>query len=203
VSARPLEARLEPRTLAGRHVRLEPLGDEHFEALWRIAQERELWRWTSNLVETRDDLRAYVDAAYADARAGRALPFATIERAGAQVVGSTRFGNYEASHRRVEIGWTFVGAAWQRTAVNTEAKLLMLAHAFDELGLERVELKTDALNERSRRAIARLGAVEEGTLRHQMLTYSGRWRDTVYSSVLRDEWPRVRARLESALDARA
>ena len=115
------------------------------------------------------------------------------------MVGSTRFGNYVAAHRRVEIGWTFVAPPWQRTAVNTEAKLLMMAHAFDTLGLTRVEWKTDALNTRSRAAILRLGATEEGTLRSHMVVRDGRLRDTVYFSVTAPEWPAVRDRLTTRL----
>jgi RimJ/RimL family protein N-acetyltransferase len=191
--------RLEPRVLEGRVARLEPLRAEHLDALWRVADDPELWRWTASSVRTRDEMRAYIESALGDAAAGRALPFVT--RAGAEVAGSTRFGNFDAANARVEIGWTFVGRAWQRTALNTEAKLLMLRHAFEQLGLERVELKTDALNAVSRAAIARLGAVEEGVLRHHMLTDSGRWRDSVYYSVLRSEWTTVRARLEAKLAA--
>jgi RimJ/RimL family protein N-acetyltransferase len=193
--------RLEPRVLEGRVARLEPLRAEHLDALWRVADDPELWRWTASSVRRRDEMRAYIASALADAAAGVALPFVTVARASAEVAGSTRFGNFDAKNARIEIGWTFVGRAWQRTALNTEAKLLMLRHAFEELGLERVELKTDALNAVSRAAIARLGAVEEGVLRHHMLTDSGRWRDSVYYSVLRSEWPGVRARLEAKLAA--
>lgn len=115
-------------------------------------------------------------------------------------MGSTRFANADPGNRRVEIGWTWLGRAFQRTALNTEAKLLMLGHAFDQLGCLRVELKTDALNARSRAAIRRLGAVEEGTLRRHMITSTGRVRDTVYYSVLREEWPAVRAGLAARLE---
>jgi len=194
-------ARLEPRVLAGRVARLEPLRAEHLDLLWRAADDPELWRWTASSIHTRDELRAYVESALNDAAGGKALPFVTIACASGAIVGSTRFGNFEAAHARVEIGWTFVAREWQRTALNTEAKLLMFRHAFDELGLERVELKTDALNANSRAAIRRLGAVEEGTLRHHMLTDSGRWRDSVYYSVVRAEWPAVRAGLEAKLAA--
>lgn len=193
--------RLAPLVLEGRHVRLEPLELRHCDALWEIAREPDLWRWTANFVDSHESLRAYVEAALAEAAAGRALPFVTIARDEQRVVGSTRFGSFEPSHRRVEIGWTFIGARWQRSAINTDAKLTLLGHAFDVLGLERVEFKTDALNQRSRRAIARLGATEEGTFRRHMLAYGDRWRDTLYFSVLRSEWPSVRTRLEAALQA--
>jgi RimJ/RimL family protein N-acetyltransferase len=195
--------RLDATVLEGRCARLEPLRTEHLDALWRAGSDPELWRWTVSAVSTRDEMRAYIESALADAASGKALPFVTIARESGALAGSTRFGNFEAAHARVEIGWTFVARAWQRTALNTEAKLMMLRHAFDVLGLERVELKTDALNAASRAAIRRLGAVEEGTLRHHMLTASGRWRDSVYYSVLRAEWPGVRDELEAKLAARA
>ena len=131
--------------------------------------------------------------------AGSALPFATIDTASERVIGSTRYGNIDHANRRLEIGWTFVAPAWQRTRINTEAKYLMLRYAFETLGSIRVELKTDALNQTSRRAIARIGAREEGTLRHHMICADGRLRDTVYYSVIAPEWPGVKAALEARL----
>ncbi|WP_412061494.1 GNAT family N-acetyltransferase [Rubrivirga sp. IMCC45206] len=190
---------MTPTVLEGAHVRLEPLTRDHLDALAEVALDPDLWAWTASTVRSRADLEAYVDTALAMQADGTALPFATIDVASGRVVGSTRFGNYVAAHRRVEIGWTFVAAPWQRTAVNTEAKLLMLRHAFDTLGLTRVEWKTDALNTRSRAAILRLGAVEEGTLRHHMVVAGGRLRDTVYFSVTAAEWPAVEARLAERL----
>jgi RimJ/RimL family protein N-acetyltransferase len=142
------------------------------------------------------DMVAYVEAALAELEAGQSLPFATLDRQSGRVVGSTRFGSLDRRNLRVEIGWTWIARPWQRSPVNTEAKYLMLRYAFEELGCMRVELKTDALNERSRRAIARLGAVEEGVLRSHMVTAHGRVRDTVYYSIIAPEWPAVRARLE-------
>lgn len=188
---------LQPVTLAGTHVRLEPLSRMHAEALWEVARDPELWRWTSVAIETRAALDDYIAVALADRVAGRALPFVIV--AGDTVAGSTRFGNFSAENRRVEIGWTWLGKPWQRTAVNTQTKLLLLQHAFERLDLMRVEFKTDVLNERSRAAILRLGATQEGILRHHMLTYSGRWRDSVYFSILADEWPTVKANLELKL----
>ena len=190
---------MTPVTLEGAHVRLEPLTRAHLDALAEVGLDPDLWIWTASTVRTRDDLAAYVETALAGQADGTALPFATVDRASGRVVGSTRFGNYVAAHRRVEIGWTFVARLWQRTAVNTEAKLLMMAHAFDTLGLTRVEWKTDALNARSRAAILRLGAIEEGTLRSHMVVRDGRLRDTVYFSVTADEWPAVRDRLTARL----
>ena len=116
-----------------------------------------------------------------------------------RAVGSTRYGNIEPAHRKLEIGWTWIAPAWQRTAVNTECKYLLLSHAFEDLGADRVELKTDARNAASRAAILRIGAIQEGILRHHMLAAGGRVRDTVYFSILADEWPDVKAGLERKL----
>jgi RimJ/RimL family protein N-acetyltransferase len=144
-------------------------------------------------------MESYVRGALAEQEAGQALPFATIDKASGRVVGSTRFAAIEPQHRRVEIGWTWVAPRWQRTPVNTEAKYLMLRHAFEQWGCVRVEFKTDVLNTRSRQALLRIGAKEEGTLRSHMITATGRIRDTVYFSVLASEWPAVRAALNAKL----
>jgi RimJ/RimL family protein N-acetyltransferase len=191
--------RIEPVTLEGRHVRLEPLDDTHFEGLCAIAFDEALWRLQVSRMRDREDLRRYVAIARADQLRGSALPFATIDRASGQVIGSTRFGNIERIHRRVEIGWTWLARPWQRTAANTEAKLLMLTHAFERWGCLRVELKTDVLNEQSRRAMLRIGAREEGILRSHMQAWDGRRRDTVHFSILDHEWPEVRAGLTAKL----
>jgi len=190
---------VRPVTLEGEHVRLEPLTMAHHAALWEIAKDRELWRWTATDVHAADDLRRYMEKALTEQAEGRSLPFATIAKSVGRPVGSTRFGNIEPLNRRVEIGWTWLGSDWQRTAVNTEAKLLMLTHAFETWGCIRVELKTDALNTASRAAIARLGAKEEGTLRRHIITQAGRVRDTVYYSILDEEWPGIKARLTARL----
>ncbi|MBW3628232.1 MAG: GNAT family N-acetyltransferase [Gemmatimonadetes bacterium] len=187
-------------TLEGRSVRLEPLAWSHLDGLTEIGMEPELWRWTTVVVRTPEEMRGYVADALAGRARGTEIPFATLERESGRVVGSTRYLNIEAVHRRVEIGSTWVAPRWQRTAINTEAKLLMLGHAFDALGCIRVELKTDALNAQSRTAIERIGAMEEGVLRRHMITATGRVRDTVYYSVLDEEWPAVRARLQASLD---
>jgi RimJ/RimL family protein N-acetyltransferase len=186
-------------TLEGVHVRLEPLAEHHIPALAEIAFDPELWRWTMTQLHTIDDLTRYVQSALQEQHAGTAFPFATIERSTGRVAGSTRFGNVDVANRRMEIGWTWLAQPWQRTALNTEAKYLMLRWAFEEFGCIRVELKTDALNEKSRQAIARLGAVEEGILRAHMITPTGRIRDTVYFSIIAAEWPRVRGMLEAKL----
>jgi RimJ/RimL family protein N-acetyltransferase len=194
---------VEPVTLEGTHIRLESLTSEHIPALCEVGLDAELWRWTIAQVNTPEAMREYVEEALREQDAGKALPFATIERSTGRVVGSTRFGTIEPAHRRVEIGWTWLGTEWQCTTINTEAKLLMLRHAFETLGCIRVELKTDKLNERSRKAILRLGAMEEGTLRHHLITQAGRLRDTVYFSILASEWKAIEARLEEMLRDRA
>jgi RimJ/RimL family protein N-acetyltransferase len=188
-----------PVTLEGTHVRLEPLSLDHHPALCEAGLDPELWRWTSADVRTPEDLRRYLQRALQDQREGRALPFATVERSGGKPVGSTRFGSIEPEHRRVEIGWTWITRAWQRTAINTEAKYLMLRHAFEVWGVQRVEFKTHAMNYRSRTAIARIGAKEEGTLRKHMISERGLPRDSVYFSIIDTEWADVKAALEAKL----
>ena len=190
---------LSPVTLTGRHVRLVPLEMAHLDALLPIAADEDLWRLVPTSASTRPSLQRYIETALAERDAGIALPFVTTDRESGRVVGSTRFAAYVRAHRRIEIGWTWVGREWQRTAVNTEAKLLMLTHAFEQLGMRRVELKTDALNERSRNAIRRLGATQEGVFRQHMVTESGRVRYTVWFSILGSEWPDVKARLMAKL----
>lgn len=190
---------VEPVTLEGLHVRLEPMSPDHLDGLNEVGLEEGLWRWTTTRISTPGEMRAYVEQALDEQARGVSLPFVTVERESGRVVGATRFGNIDPTNRRAEIGWTWVGGEWQRTAVNTEAKLLMFGHAFDVWGCVRVELKTDSLNERSRRAILRVGAKEEGTFRNHMITHTGRLRHTVYFSVIDSEWPGVRARLEEKL----
>jgi N-acetyltransferase len=193
---------LEPCTLEGRLVRLEPLTLSHLDRLCGVGLDPELWRLTVSKVATPDDMRRYVEAALEAHREGTALPFATIWRATGQVIGSTRFGNAALEHRRVEIGWTWLGRPWQRSGANAEAKYLMLRHAFEEWDLVRVELKTSALNLRSRGAMRKLGAVEEGILRRHMINEDGSPRDSVFYSILVDEWPKVKAGLEERLRGR-
>lgn len=186
-------------TLEGQYVRLEPLALAHLDDLCAVGLDEDLWRWTISVIRSPEDLRDYIEEALAGREKGTMLPFAIVEKAGGRAIGSTRYGNIDRSNRRVEIGWTWIGRPWQRTAVNTEAKYLLLRHAFETLGCIRVELKTDALNERSRRAILRIGAREEGILRKHMITPSGRVRDTVYYSIIDSEWPAVKADLEARL----
>ena len=191
---------LQPLTLQGRRVRLEPLSLAHHDALCAAGLHPALWQWTTSVVRDPDDMRDYIQTALREQAEGTALPFATVDAASRKVIGSTRFANADFAHRRIEIGWTWITPAFQRTPANTEAKYLMLRHAFEVLGCHRVELKTDALNERSRKAMLRIGAREEGTLRHHMVTQGGRLRDTVYFSIILEEWPEVRQRLESWIE---
>lgn len=186
-------------TLEGQHVRLEPLGLHHVDALFSVALDPKIWQFTSSVLRNVDDVRKYVETALSWQSAGTAVPFVTMDRGSHQVIGSTRFGNIDRENRRAEIGWTWLNPKWWRTPVNTEAKYLMLRHAFEEWKCIRVELKTAAKNERSRAAILRIGAKEEGTLRHHMIQPDGSYRDSVYYSILDDEWPTVKQRLEDRL----
>jgi RimJ/RimL family protein N-acetyltransferase len=173
----------------------------HHEALSEAGMHEELWRLNPTPVRTSEEMRAYIEEALLARSRGTALPFATIEKSSGHAIGSTRYGNIEMEHRRLEIGWTWITPRWQRTAVNTEAKYLMLRHAFEQLNCMRVEFKTDVLNERSRNAILRLGAKEEGIFRNHMITSTGRIRDSIYFSIIDTEWPEVKAGLERKLES--
>jgi RimJ/RimL family protein N-acetyltransferase len=192
--------KVKPVTLEGNNVRLEPLTMNHHAALCEVGLDEELWRWGIMTIRTPDDMCAYIESALKDHTKGIALPFATIERVTNKVVGSTRFGNIDVVNRRVEIGWTWIGRHWQRTAINTEAKFLMLSHAFETWKCVRVELKTDSLNERSRNAILRIGAKEEGTLRNHFITHTGRLRHSVYFSIIDSEWNEVKTKLKEMMN---
>ena len=194
--------RVTPVTLEGRHVRLEPLAKAHLAGLAEVGLHEELWRWIPTAVRTREEMAAYIETALQEQERGVSLPFAILEKATGRAIGSTRYGNIDRTHHRVEIGWTWVAREWQRTAMNTEAKYLLLKHAFESLGCVRVELKTDSLNEKSRAAILRIGAKEEGIFRNHMITASGRIRHSAYYSIIDSEWPAVKARLEAKLSSR-
>src|SRR6266849_3024369 len=196
------EMNVAPVMLEGSHVRLEPLAKAHLAGLAQFGLEEELWRLIPVPVRTVEEMAAYIETALQEQERGVSLPFALIEKATGRAIGSTRYGNIDRTHHRVEIGWTWVAREWQRSAVNTEAKYLLLKHAFETLGCIRVELKTDSLNEKSRAAILRIGAKEEGIFRNHMITVSGRIRHTVYFSIVDSEWPAVKARLESLLHSR-
>lgn len=191
-----------PVTLEGKRVRLEPLKLDHLDPLCDFALDEDIWRWMPFAVRTRDDLRGYLQTLLEAQSAGSSLPFVITDRASACVVGASRFSNIDRVNRRTEIGGTFIAPEWQRTFVNTETKYVMLRHAFETWGAIRVELKTDSLNERSRKAILRIGAREEGTLRNHMIMPDGRFRHSVYFSILDSEWPSVKQNLEAKLAQR-
>ena len=192
--------KIEPVILEGAHVRLEPLRIEHLNRLCQIGLDESLWRWSPKKIKNADDMKRYLDIALDEQRRGVSLPFATIEKLSNEIVGSTRFANIDANNRRTEIGWTWITPSRQRSFVNTEAKFLMLTHAFEIWEAVRVEIKTDALNAPSRKAIERLGAVQEGIFRQHMFTDEGRLRDTVYYSILDSEWRRVKENLQNKLN---
>ncbi len=188
-----------PVVLEGAHVRLEPLSLGHHAGLCEVGLDEALWRWIPVPVRTPAEMTAYIETALREQASGTSLPFAQIEKSTGRVIGSTRYGNIDRLHHHVEIGWTWVARPWQRTAVNTEAKYLLLRHAFETLGCIRVELKTDSLNAQSRAAILRIGAREEGIFRNHMITAGGRIRHTVYFSIVDSEWSEVKSRLERRL----
>jgi RimJ/RimL family protein N-acetyltransferase len=189
----------QPVVMEGWHVRLEPLSLDHHAALCDVGLDEDLWRWIPIQMRSSDDMLQYIRTALQWKTDGTAIPFATVERSSGRTIGSTRYMNIDRANRKVEIGATWVAGPWQRTAVNTEAKYLMLKYAFEDLQCIRVELKTDVLNQRSRNAIMRIGAKQEGIFRNHMICASGRIRDSVYFSIIGPEWPEVKARLEEKL----
>jgi len=190
---------LRPVVLEGDLVRLEPLAPSHVPGLWAAAQHPDIWRWLPFRVGSEAEASQLVAFANAAATKGGMLAFAQILRASHEIMGSTSYLAVEPAQRRLEIGATWLHPRHQRTGANTEAKLLLLRHAFEALGCERVEFKTDSENKASRAALARIGASEEGTLRSHMARFDGSRRDSVYFSVIAPEWPRVRAHLEGLL----
>ncbi len=198
---RPRPDEYEP-VLTATSIRLEPMREEHLDALCRVGLDPELSRFTPSPLVTRAQMDTYLRDALAARAAGTAMPFVIVlvdGGRGGTIVGSTRFLNIDRSNRRMEIGSTWIGTPWQRTRVNTEAKLLMLGHAFEVLQSIRVEFKTDSLNSRSRAALARIGAREEGVFRNHLITAEGRIRHSVYFAITADEWPGVKERLARLL----
>jgi RimJ/RimL family protein N-acetyltransferase len=191
---------IQPVTLNGKVIRLEPLSMKHFSDLCEIGLDQDLWKITMTIIRTPEEMKSYIDEAVRLQELGSALPFAIVEQSSGKAIGSTRFGNLDRTNRRVEIGWTWVARKWQRTAVNTEAKLLLLTHAFETLKYIRVEFKTDSLNQQSRNALLRIGAKEEGVLRNHMIAPGGRIRHSVYFSIIDSEWIEVKKRLRQNLD---
>jgi RimJ/RimL family protein N-acetyltransferase len=191
---------ISPVTLEGQHVRLEPLSQAHEEALIKAASDGQLWNSTVTIVPSSPaNMIDYIQAALNGQAQGRELPFVIVRKSANEVVGTTRFYDIKPADRGVAIGYSWLSQSAQRTAVNTESKLLMLAHAFEHWQCIRVELLTDVLNEQSRTAILRLGAKEEGILRSHMIMPSGRIRDSVIFSIIGEEWPEVKARLAARL----
>jgi N-acetyltransferase len=193
---------VEPVTLESAVVRLEPLTLGHAPALAQNCCHPDLWKWSVVQVTDLAGMESFVRSALDEQARGVSLPFATIDPTTNTAVGSTRYLNIVPAHRRLEIGWTFIATTHQRTAINTHAKVLMLTHAFEHLGVVRVELKTDALNEKSRNAMLRIGCTFEGVFRKHMVTSTGRWRDTAWFSITDTEWPGVKARLQQKADRR-
>lgn len=199
---------ISPVTLEGKHARLEPLTAAHADQLVAAASDGELWNSKVTVVPSRETIFAYIQDALNGQAQGRELPFSIVRKAfGApvspaseKVVGTTRFYEIRPDDRAAAIGYTWLAKSAQRTPVNTEAKLLLLTHAFETWKCMRVELITDVLNEQSRAAIARLGAKQEGILRKHVILPSGRIRDSVVFSIIDDEWPEVKARLQARLD---
>jgi len=186
---------VRPVVLEGEKIRLEPLCQEHAQGLYSRGRHEPDWAYMPRacFVDTAD-VRHWIDDA--TAQVGR-IPFAIVEKAKCRVAGSTSYLNIRPEHRSLEIGWTWLGQDFQHTAVNTEAKLLLMTHAFEKLGCIRVEFKTDLRNERSQRALERIGAVREGVLRKHMIVQRGYHRDSVYFSVTDEEWPAVKQRLQA------
>jgi len=193
---------LTPITLESFHVQLQPLSESHLDGLCEVGLDPDLWKLNPTQILDRDSMTRYIRAALSDQEKGVSLPFATIHRASQKIVGTTRFMNIDVTNKRLEIGSTWIAKPWQRTAINTEAKYLMMRHAFETLGCNRVEWKTDMLNTQSRNAILRLGAKQEGIFRQHVVTWSGRLRDSVYFSVIAPEWPDVKAGLEAKIKAK-
>jgi len=191
---------IEPVTLHGERVTHEPLAREHVGALRTAAMDGELWRLWFTSVPAPDGVERYVDAALSMRETRDAMPFVVRENASGDVVGCTRYFNVEAEHRRLEIGSTWYAKRVQRSAVNTECKLLLLGHAFEKLNCIAVEFRTSWFNFRSREAIARLGAKQDGVLRNHQITPDGVYRDTVVFSILESEWPSVKRNLRFMLE---
>ncbi len=190
---------IQPVTLDGNIVRLEPLSLAHHTDLCEVGLDQDLWNITMTLIRTPSEMKSYIEEAIRFREQGTALPFAIVEKASGKAIGSTRFGNIDRTNKHVEIGWTWVAKKWQRTAVNTEAKLLLLTHAFETLGCIRVEFKTDSLNRQSRNALLRIGAKEEGIFRNHMIAPGGRIRHSVYFSIIDSEWADVKKQLHAKL----
>ncbi|HEU5205425.1 MAG TPA: GNAT family N-acetyltransferase [Candidatus Limnocylindrales bacterium] len=190
---------IQPVVLEGRIVRLEPLRRAHLDGLAEVAFDPTLWQFTLARPVDRAGLEAWLETALGNAEAGTEVPFATVDRASGRPIGSTRYLAIVPEHRRFEIGWTWLATTAQRTGANREAKLLQLTHGFEQLAANRIEFKTDSLNERSRAALLGIGAQFEGIFRNHMVMPDGRLRHSAYYSVTREDWPDVKDRLHALL----
>jgi len=190
---------VQPIVLEGKHVRLEPLEARHLDGLIAAGSDEAIWQWMPMMPRTHEEYERWLAQAFAQQAAGTQVPFATIDAASGDVIGSTRLLAISANDSRVEIGWTWLMPRVQRSPVNTECKYLLLRHCFEDLGCMRVELKTDSRNMKSRNAILRIGATEEGTFRKHQRAQNGVQRDTVWFSILFEEWPAAKQRLEAML----
>lgn len=200
MAQRAIEFDPRPITLVGDHVRLEPLGLYHARDLFEAARGEGIWDYLPVATPANtSEMETFVREALQLRDAGTSVPFAIIAAAEGVAVGSTRYLDIQPANRGLEIGWTWLGTDYQRTSVNTECKLLLLAHAFEALGAIRVQLKTDALNLRSQAAIERIGAKKEGVLRNHMIVQEGRYRDSVFYSIVESDWPQVRETLRRML----
>ena len=190
----------QPVTLTGSLVKLEPLGLEHADDLYEAGADDSIWRYLPRPGFARfEDAAEWVRQSMAEVSGGGRVAFAVVHLDTGKAIGSTSYLDIDRTHRALEIGWTWYGTAWQRTGINTECKYLLMRHAFEEQSARRVSLKTDSRNERSRRAILRLGAVEEGTWRNHRIAWDGMDRHSVFYSVIESEWPKVKQRLESLM----
>ena len=191
---------LKPVVLSGHLVRLEPMHEKHLKDLSEVGLDPEIWRWMLyGQMTTEQDLKNWIKEILGRQAKGKDLPFSVFQISSGRAIGCTRFMNVEAIHRSLEIGGTWYGRAFQGSGVNAEAKYLLLTYAFETLGCVRVQFKTDARNIQSQRAIERLGAVKEGVLRKHMILPNGSIRDSVYYSILDDEWPGVKQHLQKRL----
>jgi RimJ/RimL family protein N-acetyltransferase len=189
---------VKPVTLTGQVVRLEPLSETHIAGLAAIGLNDDIWRWMPyGFLRSKDDIRNWVRDLL---NRTTDVPFAVIHLASGRVAGATRYMDIHPKDYALEVGGTWYGVEFQRTAVNTEAKYLLLRHAFEDLKCVRIQIKTDLRNERSQKAIERIGAVREGVLRNNMIMPDGYYRSSVYYSILNNEWPAVKARLEGMMN---
>lgn len=190
---------MEDIQLLGEHVLLVPLNDSHLEGLYLAGQFQEIWTYTSAEIRSIEDMKQYIKQALNEKINGTQNPFVIIEKKTNQIIGSTRFLDIDCQHKRLEIGFTWLTPTKWRTPINTECKYLLLKFAFEQLSVNRVQIKTDHENKRSQAAIERLGAKKEGILRNHMIRPNGTIRNTIIYSIIDSEWSDVKLRLEGLL----